>query len=197
MKFIKPFLFLIIILFSGCVSFGRNFKYTDKGKLRINETSKNELFNLFGNPQKVETETTTELDSKVYNWYYQSGKTTRYLSVEVVNKIVRAYISYSSFSEDSSFFKSEKRSKIKKKSTKKLEVLKLFGIPSGYAMFPSNLLELKDELKGKTYEAWYYGFIGYTYGNSNKEYVRKFLIVYFDKKGLVLDHFYSETVIPD
>ncbi|MCK4907214.1 MAG: hypothetical protein KAS64_06675 [Spirochaetes bacterium] len=197
MKFVRIQLFIIIIIFSGCATLGRDFKYTDKKKLRINETSKSQLFNFFGHPQKIETESTSELDSIIYHWYYRAGKTTRYLNVEVVNETVRAYASYSSFSEDSSFFNSKKRSKIKKKSTKKHEVLRLFGSPSGYAMFPSNLIGLKDELKGKTYEAWYYLFIGYVSNDSNRVYIKKYLNVYFDKKGLVLDHFYSENVIPD
>jgi outer membrane protein assembly factor BamE (lipoprotein component of BamABCDE complex) len=123
------------------------------------------------------------------------------LVFEFTHDTLNGYLYNNSVDRNSTDFKHQLRGKILIGRANKAMVDTLLGEPAGKVRLPTSIFD--HELLGhlahivptSAYEAWYY-YYDYFYfraGMRKRFEYYKFLVVYFDASGVVVDKFYSES----
>jgi hypothetical protein len=194
------------ISLSGCVppiTKGRDFKAPLRDELVLGKTEKSEVVRLFGKPEEVETKPLNGANHEIYYYSYRRGEypkpwTGKRLQVEFRNNIVHGYVFVSSLPEDYTNFDEKNIDKIEVNTTKKIDILNLFGPPHGRSLLPS--VRVSQEITGvdKAVELWQYVnevFIREERGRSYQgHYLVKKLSIFLDANGIAIKKL---AVIPE
>lgn len=181
------FISVLIVLY-GC-SAGKDFIRPSQDYFKLGVTSYPQVVQQLGEPSLLRSMLKNEKTIKAIAYSYSSvinddldsnAIPTRVMSYLFFDDILVGEEFISSFKSDSSYFDDEKINEISKYKTTRSEVIKLFGRPSCYYIYPMN----KDIHRES---------IGYIYGVSTKEpfneikYFNKTLIISFSDKDIVSD----------
>ena len=174
----------------ACASVGRKFDYGNRTKLTLGQTTKAQATELLGKPQKSASLSNPDGTFEHIRYQYAygdlGGAAARVLVLEFRAGLLNAYSYASGFEEDSTEFDFEASAKIKTRKSKKTEVLKLLGEPTGKARCPSYLGDYAGKFTGST-EIWLWAYTSKTKGlrvNSAKSMT---VFVSFDARGVARD----------
>ena len=192
----------------GCaVTRGVKYDFTSILKISVGTTTKSQVEQLLGKPLRTSTQKGDISESTIYCYGYFSfpprisninRNSEKNLNIEFVRDTVNAYYSSNSFEENSSDFNAELRNQIITDKSSKQDVIALLGQPTGIFNLPSQMLANMAEQWRKTQctgakQCWNY-FYTYNFVKNKLEYTyTKWLLIYFDKRGIALDNIYFEN----
>lgn len=142
---------LILLITSGCASatVGARYVHHNIENIAIGTTSRSDAVRFFGPPYGTINTSNSDGDFAILKYLYAFAKTgsptgSRVLLLEFKESILNAYVSLSTFEEDSTEFDFEAGKRIQAHRSKKADTLQSVGEPAGKAICPSTLTEYKD-----------------------------------------------------
>jgi outer membrane protein assembly factor BamE (lipoprotein component of BamABCDE complex) len=194
-------LYLIVVcIFSGCVSLGRNFTRIAPDSIIIGKSTKEEIIQKLGRPKKDKIEIYNDESVNTIEYYYITTSKKESPFFEGIIPL-RKHIFYfwndklvgqlfcSNFLKDNTYFEEDKALKVRK-GLKKEDVLQIMGLPSGENIYP-----LIEQAAGEQYVYFYHHSEDTDYNKRNVK-VRMLtqrLDVYFNDQGIVADIEYSTS----
>ena len=188
----------------GCGT-GRNFTVNPSTDLKIDLTKVLDVETLFGKSEEVKTIDENNLSSKIHVYFYvqkpgyYSYVSMKNLELEFINDILNGYVYQNSFEEPNTNFSDSLRNKIEIGVSNKVDVVKLFGEPSGKTNLPTNLINYSlglntVKINPEANESWIYSlkYFEDVY-NTPKPYY-KFLIFFFNSDQNVIDKYYVSNI---
>ena len=152
------------------------------------------IFSLFGSPDKRTPLSSSNLNSEVCYWYHERDNMYKTLRVEFKDHRVTGIDLSSNIEGEIPAFNFSLRNKIRKKITKKEDIISLLGNPTGRGILPSNYFNdtlgessLK-RLNMKPARSW---SLYETQTLQGSKVNVKFLAILFDEQERVIDFEYS------
>ncbi len=181
---------MVILLFAGCATVGRNFSLENVSELVLRETTKSDAKFLFGEPNSLTASSNNDGDIEVMNYVYASGSlasaTARVLFLEFKENKLNAYVYNSGFKEDETIFNYDSKDNIVRNSSTKEDVLSIMGAPSGKALYPTSFKDYPEDHEDVS-EVWTWSYTSPSDGLDTSTIKSQSVNVFFDDKGIVME----------
>jgi len=202
---------LILLSLTGCSTFDFDFK---DEQFALGRASREQVEQHFGGSGMIDTASVGDVSATRYAYKFKDTPQDlpaqihgawqaprKELVVEFVNDTLNGYLYNNSVDQSSTNFRHHLRGKILIGRAKKAMVDSLLGEPAGKVLLPTTILgqklldHLTHVLPTNAHEGWcyYYDYFYYRAGQRKRFEYYKFLVVYFDSSGVVIDKFYRES----
>lgn len=202
---------ILAVAFSACSTFQADLS---PERLVLGKTNTAQVMGYFGEPRGIDTLTgptvptptslftygvTQTRPPEMFRYVWQVSQ--RNLILEFRNDTLHGYLYSNSFDSHSTDFDKHLRRRIPIGQATTTDVLSVLGEPSGKVLLPTSLFDhpmlehLRHLMPTNAREGWcyYYNFDYYKAGVRKRFEFYKFLVVYFNANGTVVDKFYGES----
>ena len=204
-------LFVLMLTLAGCSTFQTNL--APEG-LVPGKTTSGWVMEHYGEPRGIDTITGPTVPKRTSLFRYGVRQTQppemfrniwqvfqKNLILEFLNDTLHGYLYNSSFNNHPTDFDKHLRRKILIGRGTKADVLSLLGEPVGKVLMPTSLFDhpmlapLRHIMPTNAREGWcyYYDYSYFKAGIRRRFEYYKFLVIYFDDAGTVVDKFYGES----
>jgi outer membrane protein assembly factor BamE (lipoprotein component of BamABCDE complex) len=174
----------------ACASVGRKFDFENRTRLALGHTTKAQAIELLGEPRNKASLSNQDGNFEHFQYLYSygdlGGAAARVLFLEFKAGVLNAYSYASGFEEDSTEFDYDASAKVTAGKSKKQEVLKLLGEPTGKARCPSYQGDYVGKFKGAT-DIWLWAHTSKSKGLDKESIKSMNVFVSFDVRGVARD----------
>lgn len=204
-------LLLLLLGLAGCSSFGPD---GTSNRYMPGRTSREQVTDFFGEPNEIDTGSVAGDKKLIYRYRFADAQPKppelfrgvwqvpqKNLVMEFVNDTLHGYLFNNSMDHSSTNFNKGLRGRILIGRADKSVVHDLLGEPAGKIILPTSLFghpflkNLAHVVPLHASEVWcyYYDYLYFRAGTRRRFEYYRFLAVYFNTDGLVVDKFYNES----